>query len=451
MAAAVDVGPSIAEQLAQVPPGAIKLELSKWSDQEIAELHYCWPVWARPAQRPPPGDWLLWLILAGRGWGKSRTGAETVREWVEDGKCQRLALVGRTAADVRDVMIEGESGLLACSPPWFRPEWEPSKRRVTWPNGAIATTYSADEPDTLRGPQHDGAWIDEPAAWKYPEEAYDNLMFGLRLGKDPRAVATTTPKPTKFVRGLIEDETTRVTKGKTKENVKNLAPTFLRTVVKKYQGTRLGRQELDAELLDDTPGALWTRARIEILRISLKKLPPLRRIVVSIDPSTTGEEGSDEAGILAGGLGYDGHGYLLEDVSGVLTPERWARRGVVLYNNYDADRLVAEVNNGGDMVRLTVRTIDPAVSFKKLWASRGKVARAEPIAALGEQAMIHHVGCFPELEDELCTTNFREIVRSPNRLDAYVWLFTELMLQPKAGRGGKSGGAREMAGGTGGF
>jgi phage terminase large subunit-like protein len=450
---------SMAEQFARLPERERAKRLDGWTEDDYRDAFYHWRWWARPNQLEPGGSWVLWLILAGRGWGKSRTGAETVRDWVETKRCSRLALVGRTAADVRDVMVEGESGLLAISPPWFRPKWEPSKRRLTWPNGAVATTYTAEEPDALRGPQHDGGWIDEPAAWKYAELTYDNLMMGLRLGKDPRIVGTTTPKPTKHLKALVGDPTTKITKGKTRDNLKNLAPTFLKTVVAKYVGTRLGRQELDAELLDDTPGALWTRARIELLRWTPTKLrpkpPAMRRIVIAIDPSASSGDEADEAGIVCAGLGVDGHAYVLEDLSAVASPDGWARRAVLAFDEWEADRIVAEINNGGEMVELTIRTVASSmkriVPYRGIHASRGKRTRAEPVAALYEQGRVHHVGAFAELEDELCTHSFADNEKSPNRLDALVWAITELMLAPQAGKGGKTGKRREMAGSTGGF
>jgi phage terminase large subunit-like protein len=356
-------------------------------------------------------------------------------------------------------MVEGESGILAISPAWDRPDYEPSKARLTWRSGARALCLSADEPERFRGKQCDTFWCDELGSWRYPD-AWVQLIFGFRLaaaGAPPRGCITTTPKPTPLIKELakrasLDASDVRLVRGKTSENRPNLSQAFVDEIIARYQGTRLGRQELDAEILEDTPGALWNRARLDLLRIDPKDLPPLRRIVVAIDPSVTAKVGvSDEAGIIAVGLGYDGHFYVLEDVSDVLSPDRWARRSVVLYTNLDADRIVAEVNNGGDMVALTIRTVDPGVSFRAVRASRGKVARAEPVAALYEQGKGHHVGCFPQLEDELCTTDFREVTESPNRLDALVWAVTELMLTRQAGSGGKSGKKREMAGSTGGF
>ena len=384
---------------------------------------YDWPFWARPNQLPPQGDWRVWLLLAGRGFGKSRTGAEWVREQVESGRSRRIALVAPTAADVRDVMIEGESGLLAICPPWNMPVYESSKRRLTWPNGAIATTYSAEEPDRLRGPQHDAAWCDEVAAWRYPE-TWDMLMFGLRLGVDPRCVVTTTPKPIPIVRNLLKSPTTAITRGSTYENRANLAEAFFEQIVAQYEGTRLGRQELYAEVLDDVEGALWTRALIDQHRV--KVAPELKRIVVAIDPAITASDDSDETGIVVAGLGVDNHGYALDDLSLRASPDGWARRAVAAYHARKADRIVAEVNQGGDMVEYTIRTVDPRASIKKVHAARGKQTRAEPIVALYEQGRIHHVGVLPQLEEQMC--NWVPGMDSPDRMDAAVWAFTELML-----------------------
>lgn len=371
----------------------------------------------------------MWLIQAGRGWGKTRTGAEWVREQVESGK-RRIALIGPTAADCRDVMVEGDSGILSvCA--GNRPLYEPSKRRVTWPNGAIATTYSADEPDRLRGPQHDAGWCDEPAAWKYPTDCWDMMMFGLRLGDNPRVVATTTPRPIQLIRDLIKQPTTIVTRGRTADNAANLAPQFLEQIVGKYEGTRLGRQELEGELLDDVPGALWQRAQLDALRVDAA--PDLVRIVVAIDPAMTSGEKADETGMIAAGTGVDGHAYVLKDLSCRLSPDAWARRAVNAYVELKADRIVAEVNNGGDLVGQVIHTIDPNASYKAVHASRGKRVRAEPVSALYEQGKVHHVGAFPLLEDQQCTFVPDDFDGSPDRVDALVWALTELMLEGQQG------------------
>lgn len=331
--------------------------------------------------------------------------------------------MGRTAADVRDVMIEGESGILAVSPPWCRPVYQPSKRRLTWPNGAIATTYSGDKPDQLRGPQHDGAWCDEVAAWRYPD-AWDQLNFGLRLGDDPRAVVTTTPRPVKHVRELIADHSTHTTRGSTYDNRGNLAPQFFQQIIRKYEGTRLGRQELNAELLEDNPYALWKRSRIDELRVT--KAPELRQIAVAIDPAVSCTEDSAETGIVVGGVAADGQGYILDDCSLQESPAGWARQAVSAFHRHKANYLVAEVNQGGDMVRHTLQTVEATVPIRTVHASRGKLTRAEPVAALYEQGRVHHVGCFPQLEDQMCEWIPGEA--SPDRMDALVWVLTLLMV-----------------------
>ena len=405
------------------------------NERQKEKLRYGWAgVRAREEQLPPPGEWRTWLLLAGRGFGKTRTGAEWVRTQVLDHGRRRIALVAPTAADARDVMVEGESGLLNIGPPKDRPHYEPSKRRLTWANGAIATTYSADEPERLRGPQHDAAWCDEVAAWRYPE-AYDQLLFGLRLGNDPCVVVTTTPKPVKIIRELMADSTTVITRGSSYANRANLPAAFFAQIIKRYEGTRLGRQEIEAEILDDVPGALWTRDLLEELRWPASKpVPDLSRVVVAIDPAVTSGEEADETGIIVAGRDYQGRGYVLDDRSGRYAPIEWAREAVMLYRKYDVDRIVAEVNNGGDMVEATLRMVDENVSFKAVHATRGKVVRAEPIAALYEQKRIFHVGSFPVLEDQQCsfTSDYSDrgsAGYSPDRVDALVWAFTELLVE----------------------
>ncbi len=406
------------------------------SRKQAKQLIHDWNFRARDEQLPPPGDWRVWLLLAGRGFGKTRTGAEYVRARVEARTARRIALVGPTAADVRDVMVEGESGLLTIAPPWDRPLFEPSKRRLTWKNDAVATLFSADEPERLRGPQHDCAWCDELAAWRYPQ-AWDMLMFGLRLGDDPRAVVTTTPRPTGLIRALLADPKVVVTRGRTAANRAYLAQAFLDQIVRRYEGTRLGRQELDGEILDDMPGALWQRGMIEAARIGA--LPDLTRVVVAIDPAVSSGEAADETGIVVAGRDAGGHAYVLADISGRYAPAEWARAAITAYRTHGADRVVAEVNNGGEMVEATLRMVDPNVPFGAVRASRGKVARAEPVAALYEQGRVHHLGAFPMLEDQMCsfTADFDRATAgySPDRVDALVWGLTELLVEPRAGDG----------------
>ena len=401
--------------------------LAALSEDEAQALLYDWTFWARDKQLAPPGDWFGWLILAGRGFGKTRTGAEFVRWKVETRQWWRVALVARTAADARDVMVEGESGILAISPPWFMPHYEPSKRRLTWPNGAIATTYSGDKPDQLRGPQHDGAWLDEIAAWRYAE-AFDQVMFGLRLGDNPQWVGTTTPRPTKLIRDLLKDKSVFATRGSTYENRANLAAPTMQQFERKYAGTRLGRQELDGVVLDDVPGALWTHTIIDNQRVT--QHPDLKRIVVAIDPAATSEEESAETGIVVAGLGIDGHGYVLDDLSLRGTPAEWALEAITGFHKFEADRMVAEANQGGDMIEQTLRSVlgkgERMPPYTKVHASRGKLTRAEPVSALYEQGMVHHVGSFAEMEDQMCTWLPGE--PSPDRMDALVWALTELMV-----------------------
>jgi phage terminase large subunit-like protein len=408
------------------------IELLPWLTRpELAELDSLlrtspstdpWLRLARPNQLAPAGDWQTWLFLAGRGTGKTRAGAEWVRMMVETGKAKRVALVAPTAADARDVMVEGQSGILSCCPPHAYPKYEPSKRRVTWPNGAIATTYSADEPDRLRGPQHDLAWADELAAWQYPD-TWDMLQFGLRLGADPRCCVTTTPRPVRMVRELMDAKTTVITRGTTYENRENLAPSFFDRIVARYEGTRLGRQELNAEVLDDNPFALWQRDRIDELRVV--QAPELARVVVAVDPQAGDTENAAETGIIVAGIGTDGHGYVIADKTIRASPDTWAKEVIAAYHLFRADRVVAEINQGGAMVEHTLRTVFPNVPYIGVHASRGKQIRAEPIAALYEQGRVHHVGQFPDLEDQLVNW-VPGAEESPDRLDSLVWALTEL-------------------------
>lgn len=386
-----------------------------------------WRTIARPDQLAPASNWRVWLILAGRGWGKTKTGANWI---IEQARIHpRLHIVGPTAADCRDVMVEGQSGILAESPDDFRPLYEPSKRRLTWPNGTIATIFSADEPERLRGPQCYAAWCDEPATWKYAEDAWSNLMFGLRLGTDPRCVATTTPKPIKIIRELLKASTTHITRGSTYDNRANLAPAFFEQIISRYEGTRLGRQELMGEVLDDVPGALWTRKMIDDLRV--KEAPDFQRVVVAVDPAMTSGEESDETGIIVAAKGIDGHGYVLSDLTCRMSPDGWARRVVNAYTDHNADRVIAEVNNGGDLVERIIRTADRNISYKAVHASKGKRVRAEPISHLYEQGRVHHVGPFDALEDQQCSFTPDGFDGSPDRVDALVWALTELMIDQK--------------------
>lgn len=373
-----------------------------------------------------------WLLLAGRGFGKTRAGAEWVRARAEAGEGgERIALVAPTLHDARSIMVEGESGLLNICPPWTKPRFEPSKRQLVWPNGTIATLFSADEPERLRGPQHHAAWCDELCSWRRAEEAWDNLVFGLRLGTAPQTMLTTTPKPVPLLKNLVNARGVHVTKGTTFDNLANLAPAFADEIIAKYQGTRTGRQELMAEILEDVPGALWTRAILESCR-RFKK-PDLMTIVVAVDPPASVGEKADECGIVAAGICEDGTGYVLADVSvHGLSPKGWAQRAVGLYESLKADRIVIESNQGGAMAEAVLREVEPAAAISTVFASRGKHARAEPVAALYEQKRIRHLGAFPELEDQMCSfTGNRTKGQSPDRVDALVWAVTHLMLAPK--------------------
>jgi len=384
-----------------------------------------WLALSRPNQWTPDGTWYVWLILAGRGWGKTRTGAEDMAHYAMTHDDSRIGIVAPTAAAVRDVCVEGESGLLGIIPAPLVRTWNRSLGEMVLTNGSSFKLFSADEPDRLRGYQFHRAWCDELAAWRYPD-AWDQLLFGLRLGDHPRVVITTTPRPVLLVRQLLQRDGVVVTRGSTFENAANLAPAALAQLRERYAGTRIGRQELEAEILDDVPGALWQRDRIDELRTKVH--PDLARVVVAIDPSGGSDEGHDEQGIIVAGKGVDGHAYILDDASCRMSPDGWGRRAVNAYHMRNADRIVAEANFGGQMVAHVVKTVDPLVAYKEVHASRGKRTRAEPVAALYEQGRVHHVGSFPELEDQLCTWTPDSFDGSPDRLDALVWALTELML-----------------------
>lgn len=378
---------------------------------------------ARPDQVAPDGSWDTWLILAGRGWGKTRTGAEDVCWYGMCNPESRIAIVAPTAADARDTCVEGESGLLGVLPRECVRNWNRSLGELILVNGSRYKLFSAEEPERLRGPQHHRAWCDELAAWKYPE-TWDQLLFGLRLGDHPQAVVTTTPKPIEMVKRLVTAPSTRITRGSTFDNAANLAPSALQRLREKYEGTRLGRQELEAEILGDLPGALWSMATLDAYR---KRTATCERIVVAVDPAASNNPDSDEHGIVvAGREGQEGR--VLEDATMQGSPAEWARRAVSLYRSWQADAIVVEVNQGGDMVKHTIMTIDPSVNVIEVRASRGKHVRAEPIAALYEQGRIAHVGAFPELETQMTqmTIHGFEGVGSPDRVDAMVWAFSDL-------------------------
>jgi phage terminase large subunit-like protein len=400
--------------------------------------------WALGHQLPPEGDWTTWVILGGRGAGKTRAGAEWVRAQVEGGTpgdpgaCSRVALVGETLDQAREVMVFGSSGILACSPPDRRPEWQATRRRLIWPNGAVAETFSARDPEALRGPQFDAAWCDEVGKWTKAEDAWDQLQFALRLGSRPRTVVTTTPRGNPMLLKLVAAPGTAVTRAPTSANRMHLAEGFLEKVTARYGGTSLGRQELDGEFVLDLEGALWTRATLEAARDPAPGEPD--RIVVAVDPPVTSGEGSDECGIIVAGVVRAGpqHAWTGEVIADAsvrgLSPQRWAERAVALYHAHHADRLVAEVNQGGQMIETLIRQVDPMVSFRAVSATKGKAVRAEPVAALYEQGRIRHRRAFPELEAQMAAMTVGGFAGrgSPDRVDALVWAITELMIDPGA-------------------
>ena len=429
---------SLLESLTQLPAAKREAILSLLTEDQAEQLKYDWSFYARPNQLLPPGDWLTWLLLAGRGFGKTRAAAEAVRQLVcgptplEGTEYGHIAIVAETAADARDVCVEGESGILSVHPKSFRPQYEPSKRRLTWPNGARATLFNATEPDQLRGPQHGLAWCDELAKWQYAEATWDQLQFGLRLGKHPRQIVATTPRPIPILKRILVDSSTVTTRGSTIQNKANLAPSFFSQVVKRYDGTRLGRQELNAEILDDVPGALWTRDTIDIARRKVT-LPGMQRVVVAVDPSgarSMDDEAADAIGIVVAALGTDGRGYVLADRSCKLSPAGWARMACDAYHEFRADRLIAERNFGGALVEHTIRTADSNIAYREVIASRGKIARAEPVAALYEQGRVSHIGDLSSLEDQMCQMSSTGFLGSgsPDACDALVWALSDLMV-----------------------
>jgi phage terminase large subunit-like protein len=439
---------SIAERVALLPAKERRklvtwLVRRGWLEEFIAR----WVIWGRPAQLPPKGDWRNWLLMAGRGYGKTRAGAEWVHYLAEEADL-RIALVGPTEDEVRSVMVEGSSGLLGCAPDDMRPEWEPSRGLLTWPSGSQAFVYSGANPEGLRGPEHDYAWCDEIAKWAYPDAAWDNLMFGLRRGRWPRALATTTPRPIALLRRLLAGGVAQ-SRGRTADNVL-LAECFVDQLTAIHAGTRLGRQELDGELVEDFEGALWTREGIETGRVGTVTFPhggaspgsvggksdcPLRRVVVGVDPPASA--GGDACGIVVCGLGSDGLGYVLADrsVRG-LAPEGWAREVVRAAQAWQADRVVVETNQGGEMVGSVLRSIDNALPVRPVRARYGKGRRAEPVSALFARGKAKFAGAFAELEDQLCgmtSLGYEGPGRSPDRADAMVWAMAELLLGGERG------------------
>jgi phage terminase large subunit-like protein len=416
--------------------------LASLTDETLQALPWLWEFWALDHQLAPEGDWRSWVILGGRGAGKTRAGAEWVRAQVEGarprdpGRARRVALIGETMDQVREVMVFGDSGIIGCSPPDRRPRWEATRARLVWPNGAVAQAFSAHEPEALRGPQFDAAWVDELAKWKKAQATWDMLQFGLRLGDHPQQVITTTPRNVGVLKTIMANPSTVMTHAPTEANRANLAKSFLEEVRARYAGTRLGRQELEGLLIEEAEGALWTSAGLEAVRLDAP--PQFSRVVVAVDPPVTGHKGSDDCGIVVVGVVADGppanwHAVVLEDASvSAAKPTVWARAALDAVERHGAERLVAEVNQGGDLVEEVIRQIDPLVPFRAVRATRGKVARAEPVAALYEQGRVQHLRGLAELEDQMCrmTAQGFEGAGSPDRVDALVWAIHELMIQP---------------------
>lgn len=429
----MSVSVSIAASLASLPEAQRTAILASLSDAELKELEYDWRFWARPNQIAPEGEWLTWLALAGRGFGKTEAGAQWVRERVASG-ARSIALIAETQKDLEEVMV---ARLIAIHPPKEAPTVRYKPVRLLWPNGAVALGYNGTEPNQLRGPEFDTAWCDELAKYRYARDTWDMLQFTMRSGPDPRVFVTTTPRPIPVLREILNDPTTVVSRGSTFDNAGNLPAKFLKKLRDRYAGTRLGRQELNAELLDDLPGALWTREMIDEKRV--REAPEFVRVVVAVDPSGTkgGSDNGDEIGIVVAGKGIDGRAYVLADRTCKLSPAGWGRRTVDAYEEFNADRVIAERNFGGAMVEHVIRTTDRNVAFREVTASRGKVARAEPVAALYEQGRVSHVGSMPELEDQMCNMAPEGYAGdgSPDRADALVWALHELMLDQMDGEG----------------
>lgn len=425
------------EVLAQLPPEARTEFLADLTPEELDDFEKDWRIWARPDQLPPGpecpccnGNWIIWLLLAGRGYGKTRTGAE----WVHASTAiyGRFHLVGATASDVRDVIVEGESGLLATQKRQNKVKYSPTKRRLDWENGAMALCFSGEEPERLRGPQCEAAWCDELAAWEY-EETWSQLQLGLRLGPKPRTVITTTPKPTRLIKRLVKDmdrplgkRQTHVTTGSSFANISNLSETFINEITSAYDGTRFGRQEIYAEILDDAETALWNRQLLEDTRIQQDEVPRMKRIVIGVDPAVSFGQENAETGIVVCGMGMNGHIYVLHDASGRYRPEQWARKVGSLYQSYSADRIVAEKNMGGDLVEHTLKVEDSNLPVKLVHASKNKIPRAEPVSTMWEKGNGHMVGFWQQLESQMCTYEAGS-QESPDRMDAMVWGMTELI------------------------
>ena len=420
-----------AASLNSLPPKNRKDFIESLTHDEIQWILHSWPFWARADQMPPRKPWTTWLILGGRGAGKTRAGAEWIRQRAEKMPL-RIALLGETYLSARDVMVEGASGLLNIAAHDKRPVFHASRRTLQWRSGATAQLFSAEEPDALRGPQFHAAWCDELCKWRYADASWNMLQFALRLGKSPQQVVTTTPRSMPLLKTLLRDPHCVVTRASTYQNRANLAESFFDQIIKRYEGTRLGRQELNAELVEDDPDALWSRDILEAHRVL--KHPALRRAVVAVDPPASATPKADECGIIAAALGEDGHAYILGDYSAkALSPARWAKRAVQACRTHHTNTIVAEINQGGDMVESVIRQVAPDILFRPVRAHRGKRLRAEPVAALYEQGKVHHVGAFPQLEDQMCAFTGSTKQDSPDRMDALVWAVSFLLLGGRVG------------------
>lgn len=398
------------------------------------QLKYRWDFWARPEQLPPPGNWLVWLILAGRGWGKTRTGAEFIKKRVLEENAQEIIIAARTPTELREYCIEGKSGILNVFPPNIKPIYKESKSRIEFHNGAIAHCYAGETPDKFRGGNPDTAWFDELVTYQYMERVWESFIFSIRTGI-PKIIITTTPKPVKLLEEIMKDKDTYITRGSSYDNIDNLSPIFVSKILDKYKDRRIGRQEIYAEILQDIEGALWKSATLAKNRVTYGDLiefaKRLKVIKIGVDPAASSGDTSDETGIIVGGLDKNNHGYTLEDCSLVGTPTERANIIKHLYYKYGCNEVVAEANNGGDMVKHMIQSVDNTIPVKMVHASNAKFARAEPIAGLDEQGRISMVNYFPELEDEL-TKWTPKAGKSPNRLDAYVWLWSDLLLDLSA-------------------
>ena len=403
------------------------------TDSEAIEASSDWFLQARREQIPPQWEWFIWVVMAGRGWGKNWTGSNWLVSEHVSRRASNSAVIAATSADLRRFCVEGPSGILSIAPNWFRPEYKPATSKLIWPDGAVTSLFTSEIPDRLRGPNLDKVWCDELAAWRYLDETWEMLQLCLRYGQLPQCVVTTTPRPRKVLKNLMKRIRSKelpngdvaLTSGSTHDNLDNLPPRFVNEIIAQYKGTKLERQEIFGELLPEFEGALWSYKILDECRVS--EQPNLTRIGIGVDPAISSDEGSDLTGIVAAGLGPEKHGYVIGEHSLRASPEGWARKVVTLYHDLKADFIVAEKNQGGEMVESTIRAVDDSVNVKLVHASRGKITRAEPIAAYYEQHRVHHVGTFPDLEDEMTLFLPGRIKKSPDRTDALVWVLTELM------------------------